>query len=80
MTFNNFIPSAYDDLLEPLQSGFRANRSLCTGLLKVHDIKHAMDLKFITIVFFDFSKTILSVDHNLLIHKLSSLKIIQIGL
>lgn len=66
-----------NEMLEPLQSGFRSKHSTCTAALKfTTDIKIAIDLRHITIiVFFDFSKAFPSVNHKLLINKLYSFNI-----
>lgn len=65
-----------NNLLEPLQSGFRSNHSTCTAALKfTTDMKLAMDSKnIIIVVFFDFAKAFPSVNHSLLVHKLHSFK------
>lgn len=66
-----------NNLLEPLQSGFRTKHSTYTASLKfTTDIKLAMDLKHITIdIFFAFSKALPSIDHNLSLNKLKTLKL-----
>jgi hypothetical protein len=61
-------------LLDPLQSGFKANYSTETALLKVvDDLSRAADLKCGSVLsLLDFSKAFNSIDHELLPIKLSN--------
>ena len=61
-----------NNVLSEFQSGFRANHSTTTALLKItDDIRHAMDGKQATILtLFDFSKAFDCVYHPLLLFKL----------
>jgi hypothetical protein len=54
-------------LLDPLQSGFKANHSTTTALLKVvDDLSKAADLKCGSVLtLLDFSKAFDSIDHEL---------------
>lgn len=61
-------------LLSPFQSGFRAEHSTTTALLKVtEDARLAMDRKMVTILLLlDFSKAFDTVDHDILLARLST--------
>ena len=61
-----------NNLLDPLQSGFRTNHSTTTALLKItDDIRRAMDKRQLTIlILLDFSKAFQTVDHDILATKL----------
>ncbi|KAJ1520450.1 hypothetical protein ONE63_003578 [Megalurothrips usitatus] len=63
------------NLLHPLQSGFKAGHSTSTALLKViGDIREAMgDRKITLLVLYDFSNAFPSVHHALLLAKLKHL-------
>lgn len=62
------------DLLDPLQTGFRRGNSTQTALLKLtDDVRLAWDHRMVTLlILFDFSKTFDTVDHLLLMSKLTS--------
>ncbi|KAI5739515.1 hypothetical protein M8J77_020172 [Diaphorina citri] len=68
-----------NSLLNPLQSGFRAGHSTSSALIKVtDDIRVAMDQRRLTILLLlDFSKAFDSVDHDILIARLSSMNLSQ---
>jgi hypothetical protein len=60
--------------LNPLQSGFKADHSTTTALLKVvDDLSRAADLKCGSVLTLrDFSKAFDSIDHEFLLMKLSN--------
>ncbi|KAL1452280.1 hypothetical protein WDU94_006566 [Cyamophila willieti] len=68
-----------NSLLNPLQSGFRAGHSTSSALIKVtDDIRGAMDQRKLTLLLLlDFSKAFDSVDHEILIARLSSMNFSQ---
>jgi len=61
-------------LLDPFQSGFQKGRSTATALAHItDDIRYALDNRNITILtLLDFSKAFQSINHNILIRKLST--------
>ena len=60
-------------ILNPFQSGFRSHYSTCTALVKItDDIRSAMDNRHITLLsLLDFSKAFQTIDHEILMTKLS---------
>lgn len=68
-----------ENLLCPLQSGYRKTCSTVTALIKIeNDIKEALDKKMITIMaLLDFSKAFDTIDHRLLCKKLKNIFLID---
>lgn len=62
-----------NSILNPFQSGFRSHYSTCTALVNItDDIRSAMDNRHITLLsLLDFSKAFQTIDHEILITKLS---------
>ena len=62
------------NLLDPYQSGFRKHFSTATALTNItDDVRHAMDNRQVTILtLLDFSKAFQSINHEILLQKLSA--------
>ncbi|CAG9128697.1 unnamed protein product [Plutella xylostella] len=71
--FSNFLSS--NNLLNPLQSGFRPSHSTCSALIKItDDLRKAVDDSQLTLLtLLDFSNAFNCVDHDILLSILRSL-------